>query len=363
MDSNFLKNPRTFFLYLRHGVKDRIVGFLKKSRPQVKYINPFDSLNLPKDIDIIQTYSSLSLDSIPSINTDPDIIFSKPSNLRFMFNVENAVVDSISARIYDSRGVFLGDSSPWSYLRAVDRFPANPLKKLKVFSQQKKINGLSTFFPSQTYFHWVTEDLPAFLRIYEKFPRVRVLVPASRNSFVDNFLDSESIKFEISPGYFLAENLIYESRSAALVPHSIDVSTLRNYSGNLVPRPNAKNIIYVSRRDVGRIPLNELEVEEIINEFGIEQVTLTGMNFLDQIKLFASSFCVIGTHGAGLANIVWSHNPNCTLIEIRKSSQSKCYERLTRQLDFGYIPVETFSENWVTDVELLRARIKSIINY
>jgi hypothetical protein len=90
----------------------------------------------------------------------------------------------------------------------------------------------------------------------------------------------------------------------------------RSYEGR------AQRRIYVSRKlTTARRVINDDAVVELLRDFEFEPVYLEQMPLAQQIKLFRESNVVIGPHGAGLANIVFSP-PGTTLIEFLQESGS-----------------------------------------
>lgn len=80
-------------------------------------------------------------------------------------------------------------------------------------------------------------------------------------------------------------------------------------------KERAHRRIYVSRKlTTARRVINEEAVVAILKEFGFQPVYPEQMPLGEQIKLFRESNVIVGPHGAGLANIVFSC-PGTTLFE------------------------------------------------
>jgi hypothetical protein len=74
--------------------------------------------------------------------------------------------------------------------------------------------------------------------------------------------------------------------------------------------------IYISRRLAAqRKASNEAEVVALLKTKGFEDIALEELSFKAQVELFAECEVVVGAHGAGLSNVVFSP-PGCTVIEI-----------------------------------------------
>ena len=61
--------------------------------------------------------------------------------------------------------------------------------------------------------------------------------------------------------------------------------------------------------------LNEEEVFALLEPAGFEAVTMDGRSIGEQAALFASAEVIVATHGAALANLVFSR-PGTTVIEL-----------------------------------------------
>ncbi len=75
-----------------------------------------------------------------------------------------------------------------------------------------------------------------------------------------------------------------------------------------------KDAIYINRKSRRRL-VNEAEVQLLVRSYGIEIVSLEDFSLTEQMGLFASAKIIIGFHGAGLANLVYSH-PESRVVEI-----------------------------------------------
>jgi capsular polysaccharide biosynthesis protein len=88
--------------------------------------------------------------------------------------------------------------------------------------------------------------------------------------------------------------------------------------------------IYISRaRAIRRKVINEQEVIERLAKHGFRTVLLERMSIEEQVRLFASAKVVIGPHGSGFTNMVFS-NPGATMIEFFSwSFVHDCFPRLS----------------------------------
>jgi capsular polysaccharide biosynthesis protein len=87
--------------------------------------------------------------------------------------------------------------------------------------------------------------------------------------------------------------------------------------------------LYVSREDAAyRHVVNEDKLLPILERYGFEKIIPGRMSMREQIATFAQSEAVIGPHGAGLSNLVFSQK-NTTVIELFSPSYvHSCYRQL-----------------------------------
>jgi capsular polysaccharide biosynthesis protein len=110
------------------------------------------------------------------------------------------------------------------------------------------------------------------------------------------------------------------------------------------PAPRATRLLYVSRRDAGRRRLaNEDEVFAGLAPLGFERVSLTGLDFDEQRRLFRSARLIAAPHGAGLGNLVFAQ-PGTMLVELLAERQDgsvlRVYHTLAALLGLPYLGVK-----------------------
>ncbi|WP_368933276.1 DUF563 domain-containing protein, partial [Brevundimonas naejangsanensis] len=83
--------------------------------------------------------------------------------------------------------------------------------------------------------------------------------------------------------------------------------------------------IYVSRQNIKtprRRVINQEELDLVFHKHGVKTVVLEEMSFIDQIAAFSAAEVVVGPHGAGLANMVFSsRSSKLLLFEYKKRSE------------------------------------------
>ena len=93
--------------------------------------------------------------------------------------------------------------------------------------------------------------------------------------------------------------------------------------------------VLISRRKAsGRKIINEDEVTEALIPYGFVPYILEEMSFSDQVRLFSQAEIVLGPHGAGLVNMIFSQN--LTVIELFGEPINGIFFTLAKALDFKY---------------------------
>jgi hypothetical protein len=109
---------------------------------------------------------------------------------------------------------------------------------------------------------------------------------------------------------------------------------LRHKFSSKIEQPNRK--IFISRKNALTRQLTNAE-ELFLSLKGWENISLEEMNIKQQIETFSSASHVIGTHGAGLVNLLWC-KPGTKVIEINHQEQinKKPYPLLAHHLNLEH---------------------------
>lgn len=118
-------------------------------------------------------------------------------------------------------------------------------------------------------------------------------------------------------------------RSCYGIAHPNDIGEFLKQIAPNLPHPTeaAWRRIYVSRK-MGRKMANEGELLNGLRQRGFEIVALEDFSLIDQIRLFQETRIIVGPHGAGHSNIMWSA-PGTHLLEVfHPSWMHPCYALL-----------------------------------
>lgn len=202
-----------------------------------------------------------------------------------------------------------------------------------------------------TYYHWLLEVLPNLLLAIGNFPDLKIVVPEDCPAYVMDgvtaILGPEAAdRFITCPTPIRVETLVmpqYHTLPEFTPPHVMEM--LRSeVKSKVVRRERAEAAgtshgpqIYISRRRSRRRRLTGEDLLEIrLREKGFTVLHCEELSFEEQIRVFHEAETVVGTHGAGFSNLVWSDAP-CRVIEIfPRNYILDCFAWLSFSLGFDY---------------------------
>lgn len=196
---------------------------------------------------------------------------------------------------------------------------------------------VATGIGAGNYYHWLLEDLPVVLRARKSLDSVVVLIPRDVPSFVLASLNSAGLDYRQVAGRVRVPHLVVPTRGEDAGWHRrSDIKLVRDSFSPLFSKVTTSRKIFVSRRFSNRSFDNEKELEDFLASQGFEIIYLERLPFPAQVELFSGANLVVGTHGAGLANIVFG-NPGLRVIEIApRSNTNFCFETLAATCGVDY---------------------------
>ena len=272
--------------------------------------------------------------------------------------IDNKIIDepSLQQRYYPNSHVMFN-----STIRNNIVFSKGTPRKLK------NLNGLTLSLltgggANSNYWHWLFDVLP---RLYLCSKMIKIqdidyfLLPDILKKFQIETLDflniskSKRLSSEVYR-HIKAEELIVTDHPVVVTGNStVDNNNqpawiakwLRNTFVNekLVSDSNEKKKIYIDRSDKSeqnplRTIANEEEVKQVLKEKNFTEVKLHEISFKDQVNLFYNAECVVGLHGAGFANLVFSKE-GTKVIELRSITSGDSIKNISRKNNFDYNPI------------------------
>jgi capsular polysaccharide biosynthesis protein len=258
---------------------------------------------------------------------------------RHIFRLRDVCVGPATGLCWLPEGPILGESVG-SLIRLLGWDAAvleEPLTK-----PRRRIEGTAIVLGGHGYFHWLLESLPAALHALSEEPDATLLVAGDAPRYVREALDllaARSVTYVDGP--VVAERLVLVARDAfsGFVPRE-DVDIVRS---SLLPSVAAgpaseRTGVYVSRRSSSRRLLNEPELEREVGRLGFDVVSFDDLSLSDQIRLSRDSRLMLGSHGAGLANLVFGERLQHLLELFSPDYFNDCYARLSVTGGLTYTP-------------------------
>jgi|GEM_PF-1642762 capsular polysaccharide biosynthesis protein len=206
------------------------------------------------------------------------------------------------------------------------------------------VNGWST-----SYYHWVVEILPRVVLLLEaglieestvlvidKHPTIWQLRSLELLGVGNNIVRAgQTIRVD--------KLLIPDFPRVVPLGYSFSVlrpSMLRALRSRLTSVCNAEvgrrtNGVFISRaKSIGRRILNEDELSDALARLGFVRYCLEELGFEEQVRLFATADRIVGPHGAGLANMLWSSDSR--VCEIYGAGWNASFYTLANSLGIEY---------------------------
>lgn len=236
---------------------------------------------------------------------------------RDMYLLRNVILEPRQGLVYSEFGNLIKESTQWNPYVSYNTFPWNPDGKVNSTNLESAI-----YISSNTYWHWLIEDLATTIFALESNPNSPVLVASNPPKFVEDFLGTLDREVIILNGPVKVRSLILVSKQQdSGWPHPRDLLTLSNYVPfvSVIRDSSPGNKVYISRRGSRRSPANEKVVEKIFESFDFKILRLEEFNLISEIEELSKVTHLAGVHGAGLANLIWM-NTNTKLLDISNSN-------------------------------------------
>lgn len=284
-------------------------------------------------------------------------------NERFVYEVPDVTVyDPAGLSITSDGRVLLESIGPPSLLQSGSRRELAIAKSLsrnkldqhlyrlttgQVTPPKLRAGGLEVACPLQpqytNYYHWTIESLLR-LDLVERYTqatgqRPMLLLPPEPPSWLLDTLSHLGYddQWVVCTEPVFVEKLVLPSYPE---PSKTGCQWLRNRALDRVETSfSGSTRVYVSRsKATERRVANEDKLTELLSSYGFEFYELENLNYAEQVQLFSNAETVLGPHGAGLCNIVYSQDVR--LLELFRQERKTTFYRLCKLLGFEYNSIQ-----------------------
>jgi hypothetical protein len=225
-------------------------------------------------------------------------------------------------------------------------------------------------YEPHNHFHWMFEAIGGLLIARDFLPRdLRVIVSPGLAPFEAETLSAVGIspdsivvlpadRFVTFPELYVLPRPFRRSAPSPIVANALrGLVPVRTDSA----RPRR---LYVTRSSRRRI-VNHDEVLVTLERHGFSEVSAEGLSVSEQIALFAQAEAVIGVHGAGLANAVFSA-PGSLIIELqpeRREGINLLYWNLAASSQLRYVRMicRSLTRRLHSDLEVDCAHLEAVL--
>lgn len=200
-----------------------------------------------------------------------------------------------------------------------------------------------------SYFHWFCDVLPIVeaVRVIElrTGARVKFIVSRPLSGWQQETLALAGVDLQ---------DVVCWNDDSAYVPRLVvasvrtdgwtclpSIAALRWIRGQAISRTSGGTplppLIYIRRVGRRRVA-NDVAVTHLMESRGIVPVELESMTVVEQVRLFCGARLIVGSHGAGLTNIVFSDDAQ--IIELFGPWKSLCYAAIARGFGHRYVGLD-----------------------
>jgi hypothetical protein len=352
-----LEVPHMYPKVVKNGkIKKHQVRLIESFRPAMNWMRSRSLYLLRIDL------SWISIEEILYLKSDrrsPTIIFDSPFVL-----IKNALLHSPSGHLFlidherSERPILIKESTYWEPIHAQYSHGLVPKKHVNPLNIDSPIGCIPR---SENYFHWVLDELPEVIKLSRVSQTIKFVYSGKLASYQLEALNLLSIQPNLIEPWVIAPYVaVSQERNLTGEINLSNINLLEEFTKNIEEKEDF-SYIYISRKRSARQLQNEDIVEDILSKIGFRILYLEEVSFLTQIQIFKSAKIIIGPHGAGFANIVFSRK-GVQVIEIyQKDYFNACFKDIAEAKSLGYTSIDyatlkimLFEKPWSNPQDLLR---------
>ncbi len=226
----------------------------------------------------------------------------------------------------------------------------------------KKINGnvfslLTGGAGKNNYWHWIFDVLPRIAILNKSNLRLKpnyYLLPSLSKKYqkqtllelklpLSSLINGEKYKHIICNNLFATDHPINfnnnPSKSILNIPSWVIRWLRKKYIKNKYTNKKLPKRIFINREFDSNLAtrkiVNNEDVKNALIYLGFKSISLSNLNFIDQVKLFKNANFIVGLHGAGFANMVFA-NKRTKILEIASKNNGNLFLNLAKKCNLNY---------------------------
>jgi len=230
----------------------------------------------------------------------------------FEYTVANSIIDATSGVIFEDKPKArpFYESAPF----AIEVLS----ESIRPRSIGRKIQGEVAVLSNRSFHHWLIDDLPRFLLIFEREPQIHVLAHPKSHSYVRDVLEIIQPSKVTYKSVTRVENARFISAgNIESFPSMRDINILRRFAEtyNLNVHHADQSKIFISRRFGPSRNSHEIYFESLAKKSNFQVLYFENISLKNQISIFSKASVIVASNGAVFANVVWC-KPQTKIINI-----------------------------------------------
>ena len=276
----------------------------------------------------------------------------KPKNYSKLklVKMDRVYIDVKYQHLKSKNNKFIDESTPWP-IEYILLSRSTSLYLPSRLYNRVDLNGIKIAMGSSSYYHWLIEQLPNFIRVSDSLADSTTLCWSKSPKYVFDYLKNSDLKYESVNRFLSVDNLVFLPYAKNVGnPTCEDIQILRS---NFLEKFGRSKItadlskLYISRSSSSRSPQFEKSLEELLISQEWVVVKPERLSLVEQYNLFRKAKVVMGPHGAGLANTAFMPEQS-TVVELRTlipgvfhgDEISQCYKNLSQVLGNNHISLD-----------------------
>jgi len=220
----------------------------------------------------------------------------------FEYIVSNSIIDTASGAIFEDKPKArpFYESAPF----AIETL-SESIRPRRV---GEKIQGEVTVLSNRSFHHWLIDDLPRFLSVFERAPQIHVIAHPKSHRYVRDVLEIiKPSKVTFKSVARVEKARFVSAGNIESFPSLRDVNVLRDFAStrNLNGTQNYHTKIFISRRYGPSRNSREIYFESLAKESNFQVLYFENISLRDQIAIFSNASVIVASNGAVFANLVW----------------------------------------------------------